>query len=77
MKLHLVNKLWKVTYKRNRGSEKERGEMSISEGGGKGKTKNGSGKELIKCQPFISIPLEMGTTNYVAVSCLLRYTIVL
>ena len=44
MKLHLVNKLWKVTgYNRNRGSEKERVEMSISEGEGKGKTKNGSG----------------------------------
>ena len=52
MKLHLVNKLWKVTgYKRNRGSEKERGEMSIGEGGGKGKT---SGVELIKCQPFLN-----------------------
>ena len=35
-------------YKRNRGSEKERGEMSVSEEGGKGKTKNGSGVELIK-----------------------------
>ena len=41
-------------YKRNRGSEKERGEMSISEGGGKGKTKYGSGMELIKCQPFLN-----------------------
>ena len=77
MKLHLVNKLWKVTYKRNRGSEKERGEMFISEGGGKGQTKNESGMELFKCQPFISKPQEIGTTTYVAVFCLLRYIIVL
>ena len=54
MKLHLVNKLWKVTgYKINRGCKKERGEeKSISEVGGKGKTKNGCGVELIKCLPF-------------------------
>ena len=55
MKLHLVNKLWKVTgYKRNSGSEKESGEMSISEGRGNGKTKSGNGVELIKCQPFLN-----------------------
>ena len=28
--------------------------MSISEGGGKGKTKNGSGVELIKFQSFLN-----------------------
>ena len=55
MKLHLVNKLGKVTgYNKNRGSEKKRGETSISEGRGKGKTKNGSGVELIKCQPLLN-----------------------
>ena len=55
MKLHLVDKLWKVTgYKRNRGSEKKTGEMSICEGRGKEKTNNGSGVELIKYQPFLN-----------------------
>ena len=43
-------------YKRNRGSEKERVEMSISEGKGKGKIKNGSGMAklslyLRECSP--------------------------
>ena len=39
----LSYKLWKVTgCKRNRGSKKKKGEMSISEGEGKRKTKNGS-----------------------------------
>ena len=41
-------------YKRNRGSEKKRGKMSICEGRGKEKTNNGSGVELIKCQPFLN-----------------------
>ena len=28
--------------------------MSIGDGRGKGKTKNGSGVELFKCQPFLN-----------------------
>ena len=58
-------------YKRNRGSEKKRGEMSICEGRGKEKTNNGNGVEFIKCQPFLA-----QLTNYVAVFFLLRSTIV-